>query len=58
MKVFGFCKYFSQEYNFSTEYRDLLWERKEKSDKDIEIESIQAEMDKLSKRLDELKEGK
>ena len=56
MKVFGFCKYYSQEYDFSTEFRELLWERKEKSAKDIEIESIQAEMDKLSKRLDELKE--
>ena len=56
MKVFGFCKYHSQEYDYSTDFRDLLWERKEKSAKDIEIESIQAEMDKLSKRLDELKE--
>ena len=58
MKVFGFCKYYSQEYDYSTTHRELLWERKEKSAKDIEIESIQAEMDKLSKRLDELKEGK
>ena len=56
MKVYGFCMYYNLKYDYSTDFRDLLWERKEKSAKDIEIESIQAEMDKLSKRLDELKE--
>ena len=47
---------FDQDYESDTSKEELLWERKEKSAKDIEIESILSEMDKLSKRLDELKE--
>ena len=34
---------------------EVVWKRKEKSAEQIEIESIQAEMDKLSQRLSELK---
>lgn len=50
------CVHYSKTYTTCTQNLKLIWSRK--SDKDIEIEEIQKEMDKLNKRMEGLKEMK
>lgn len=57
MKVFSPAASGSVDNIIQTYPDNLLWERKEKSDAELEIESIQAEMDKLNNRMEELKKN-
>lgn len=58
MEVYGYALGGSKGSMFTYKFRDCLWKREEKSEKDLKIEELQAKAKEIQDELEKLKEDK
>jgi hypothetical protein len=55
MKVYGFCDYGCGKYLLNTEYRELLWERIEKSPQQLKLEELETKQREIADEMAKLR---
>lgn len=57
IKVYGFSIFPHKSINISTENRELLWERIEKSETELKIEQLEEKQRQITSEIEELRKG-